>query len=470
MTLIHFIAAVSLLASGVSLGAPKSANDTGFITREWTNTGGKRIKATYLGVRGTDVFLKLQNGKITPLPLSKLSEADNKYIKGNRFEYHEAWRGWPGSVRISASSVSVSESEGDPGEYIYETPHFRFKSNVNLGNTLMKDLAMVFELTYQLHLKSPFGILAKPENELFEAMPFGTRDEYLTVGGPANSAGVYMLKDKVFKAPLDLMGVKSGSAGWRRVSKKVYNTSTIVHELTHMLAHDMLDTLPLWVNEGFAEYIARMPVEGNSFRTGRDQIKKGVLDHFVRGYEKSKRGRLGASQRRDYLMSDNLPELFHVAKVMTMTDAEWRTGSESSHPIRGQLPRMPKLYRTAHLIVYYFIQIEGQSGVAKLQRFLGKNRAIIKAYHQYRMDFAAYQKKMREFVKLPGVSKLEGGRIRHPSNLKPPKAPEPPCKDPKMVKMGGLQALLGGETPETVGKRIESALVEHFGVNLRFGD
>lgn len=63
-----------------------------------------------------------------------------------------------------------------------------------------------------------------------------------------------MGKDKVSLAPLDLMGVQPGPTGWRKGSQADYDPSTMVHELTHMLTHDMLDILPLWVNEGYAEY------------------------------------------------------------------------------------------------------------------------------------------------------------------------------------------------------------------------
>ena len=77
---------------------------------------------------------------------------------------------------------------------------------------------------------------------------------------------------------------------------------------------------------------------------------------------------------------------------------------------------------------------------------------------------------MQGFLKLPGVSKLPDGRIQYPSDLQVPQAPTPPFTDPNMVKLGGIDALLGGESAAVVGQRIENALRQDLGVKLKFGD
>ena len=127
-----------------------------------------------------------------------------------------------------------------------------------------------------------------------------------------------------------------------------------------------------------------------------------------------------------------------------------------------------KLYRTAHLILYYFIQIEGEKGVVKFRRFLEENQKNMSRYHQYLEDFKTYDTEMQAFLKLPGVAKLDNNQIRYPSSLTPPKPPVAPFTDPDALKMGGIGQLLDGETAEVVGARIEAALVKDLGVNFQF--
>ena len=449
--------------------------------RQWTNSEGKTLTAEYLGVQGANVVLRLPDGKVTPLALAKFSKADNAFVKQNPLAYHapsQTWSQWPAEVQIPMSFVDVKQSRSEVGAFVYTTEHFRFRSNVNLGIALMKDLAKVFELTYYLHSKSPFGILAHPDNGLFEARLFGTVQQYRAAGGPAATGGVYIPKEKVFLAPLDLMGVQPGLFGWRKVSQATYDPSAVIHELTHMLTNDMLEQLPLWLNEGFAEYIRCIPMENAAFKVSKDKIKQGVVDRIVTDFELSQRqkGKLKGAERMIFLASDKVPPLFPVAKVLQMTNAEWATGSAAGQrpptvaASSAPDPRKPRLYRTAHLILYYFIQIEGAKGVTKLRRFLAENRGYAARYHQYVADHRLYEAHVKDFLKQPGVVPLPDGRVRYPLSLTPPKEPPPPFTDPNMLKLGGLNALLGGESAEVVGNRIQAALRQDLGINLRFSN
>jgi hypothetical protein len=458
--------------------------------REWTNLDGRKISADYLGIQGSNVVLKLSDGTISQVPLVKLSAADNEFIRLNPIEYHEPWHAWPKERSGATTQAVVTEESAGAGDFVYTTRNFKFHSDVNLGMQLMTDMARVFELTYDLHSKSPFGILATPENKRFEARLFGTLDSYLNAGGKEETSGIYLRKEKVFLAPLELMGVRKGSAGWRKDSND-YSLDTVIHELTHMLTHDMLDNLPTWLNEGYAEYISHIPIEGKRFRTSPEQIREGIQEMFVQEYEKSrtrpdsKPARLDKAARATFLTGNDLPELFKVEKFLQMTDHEWATGSKATPPpatgkpptpgvkpmIFSQIPdptRLPRLYRTAHLIIYYFIQIEGENGVNKIRRFLEENRNNLAKYEQYREQYRIYEQEVLHFMELPGVTKTPDGRIRYPSNLQLPSAPKPPFTDPNILKQGGLIMLLARESPAAVGRRIEGALIKDLGMNLKF--
>ena len=469
----------AMTATGFGQAESKAA------ARVWTNANGKQITAEYLGIRGTDVALRAAGGKISFVPLASLSTADNAFVKANRLDYHEKWQAWPSDASQSMPGLTVGEEAAGAGGYVYTTKNFRFHCDVNLGATLMKDLARTFELTLQLHSKSPFGILAKPEKDRFEAKLFGKLDDYQKAGGPGSTAGVYLPKKKVFLAPLELMGIRPGTAGYRKITDE-YDVSTIVHELTHMLTHEMLNNLPLWVNEGYAEYIGSIPIQAGVFKTDKEKIREGVRDVFDMSHLQATTSSgkelpdWGKPEREKYLQGDTVPPLFSVASVLQMTDEVWTGGRSSSQTIVGPRGgttlttrdlnpnRLPRLYRTAHLIIYYFIQIEGEKGVTKLRKFLEENRRNLDRFEKLIQDFEDYEKAMVAFKALPGVTELPDGRFQYPAHLTPPKAPEgePPAEN--SLKLGGLPHLLDGESAQVVGERIESALRKDLGINLRF--
>lgn len=478
MILPHNIRSFSSLAFGVLtlawgtsvMRAQDAVPENVPVMREWTNLQGKTMTAAYLGHKGDDVAFQMKDGKLFFLPSIKLSPQDLAYLQEHQIPYMTAWKGWPREASASLSQVAVKEEGADSGKFYYTTANFRFECDVNLGGFLMKDLARVFELTHQLHTHSPFGILAEPENDFFQAHLISTHEAYMRQGGMKNSAGVYKPKEKIFLAPLDLMGVKQGSAGWRKDSNN-YDVSTIVHELTHMLTHDMLEGLPIWLNEGYAEYISNIPIRAQAFQTDPKSIREGVRDLFFRDHlaasgSNNKSRNYSTEEKENYFQSSEFPALISVREVLTMTDQKW--ASNDGMPYRYGYSRMIRLYRTSHLIFYYFMQIEGEKGVAKIRKFFEKNKKFLREFEKYQEDFKQYRLAMDAFFQLPGVVKLPDGRFEYPSELKPPVAPEPPLTSPEEITLSGLDELLAGESAEVVGAKIEKALIENLGIRFTF--
>ena len=150
-----------------------------------------------------------------------------------------------------------------------------------------------------------------------------------------------------------------------------------------------------------------------------------------------------AATRNAYLTGNDLPVLNRIEKVLQMTDHEWASGSKATPPSTARKPstqepkpmvfttvpdpaRLPRLYLTAHLIIYYYIQIEGGKGVDKIRRILAENRRKLAKHEQYREQYRIYEQELQAFFKLPGVTRTTDGKFRYPSNLQPPQAPKPP--------------------------------------------
>ena len=167
--------------------------------------------------------------------------------------------------------------------------------------------------------------------------------------------------------------------------------------------------------------------------------------------------------------------LYPVAKMLTMTTEEWDEPTRDKSKT-GRIFNQPSLasklmwqrYQTAHLILYYYIQIERSKGVAKLHAMVDQNRNDRVKRVQYEEAFKAYQEAFERFKNLPEVRQLPDGRVEYPSNLNPPKAPAAPFSDPSQLTNGAIKALLGEESVEVVGARIEEALRKDLGVNLVF--
>jgi len=157
---------VTLRAQSFSVTGSAAKSDS----RVWTSTDGKKITAEYLGVLGQSVYLKLDDGSVVPCPLDKISPEDVKYVSAHPLEYRLSWQAWPSQLPLAGVNVKREPKEGDM--FVYTTQKFRFLTKANLGEPLMKDLAQIFEQTYDLHSKSPFGVLSEPVNNYGSSAEF----------------------------------------------------------------------------------------------------------------------------------------------------------------------------------------------------------------------------------------------------------------------------------------------------------
>ena len=411
--------------------------------REWTSADGKKITGLMLGTEGDAVAIKLAaTGKSSKIPLSRLSEADREFVAKEGWPLPKPWKQWPTDIKINLDEISV-ESVAADGKFIYRTQHFEIVSAAELAPAVIKDIGRIFEGTYRLLDASPWGILARPKDNHFRAELYRTREAYIQAGAPTNSAGVYMTQRKVFMVPFESLGLKETPKGWQRTAD--YTTKTLIHELTHMLMDDALQTMPMWLIEGAAEYMELMPMRIGAFSPN---------GHFSALREHNKR-----------------EPAFPLGKTFPMTQSAWQNGGEEPAPQPepapgpGRATRMtggmglagrsneniPKLYHAGLLLTYYFIHLDGDGDAARLQRFIAasvKNADRIQAYER---EGEAYNKAVAEFIKHPDVQDMGGGNYRFPATMKPPVPPEFPfdCK-PEELPFKELDILLEGRSRETL--------------------
>ena len=100
--------------------------------RTWTSVQGKSLEAEFVRLDGQKAVLKRSGGQTVSIPLAQLSREDRDFIaargKGGAASSNPADNyhlPWPRTVKCQ-DNFKVETIKEEQGEYIYETPHFRF--------------------------------------------------------------------------------------------------------------------------------------------------------------------------------------------------------------------------------------------------------------------------------------------------------------------------------------------------------
>ncbi|MBX7210569.1 MAG: hypothetical protein K1X78_19840 [Verrucomicrobiaceae bacterium] len=487
LTLVPFFVAV---AAGIS-----SAE-----SRTWTNAQGKQIQAALVRVDGGNVILSLASGQPATVALASLSPADQEYARlhaadtagdGARKPWNQ--RSMPSSVSERQIDMNVRLVKDSPGDYVYRSGNFEFRSTAKLGLIVMNEVCRMFESTHELVGSLPWGIVPRPEEgrQVFMAELFETREQYLATGAPEWSGGYYSSKDKIFRIPFKELGLSSKGKVYTRTGP--INNDTITHEITHQMMHEYLPYVPVWLLEGTAEYTSNLPYKGGVFN-----IAAAVPGFKDMRAEFRKPRQRGLSFYRRYAPKwIGVPELWRFTTSITERDGNRpaavpeKKQDASGGVTPGQVPGplnvtlvtkpedLADRYFSSHTLVFFFVHLDGSGKGERLKRYFDalyeeKKKwpsfwkevgAYNKKLDELRPAYAAYRQAMDEFMKMPGVKDLGGGRFEYPKSLTPPQAPPaapkvpvpPDNTDPGAVRTKHLDVLLDGRTLEQLESEVRAA-------------
>jgi hypothetical protein len=251
--------------------------------RTWTSSYGKEIEGELVGFDGETVELKLADGRPAKFKLSLLSEEDQAFLaewkKNPPAEAAEpVSREWPEVVEVDVQldDIVIVEEDRDKRRYVYRSPHFEFVANGRLSKNVVREFSRVFEATYEVVKALPINIDPQPpEDGFWDVKLYNTRNEYFADGGPPGSGGVYMGGSGMVKVPLPNLGVEY--TGIRYIVDTDKTNSTLKHEITHQVMHEMLPYIPVWMIEGFAEFVECMPYSKGKYRF--NDIDDSVKEH-----------------------------------------------------------------------------------------------------------------------------------------------------------------------------------------------
>lgn len=450
--------------------------------RTWTDAGGRTLQAALLGFDSGQVTLQFPDGKTVRLQAMQLSAADRDFIGQNIGEVfdpitgkaipmsgevrHEAMsftagRSWPSTLTATKSLLFARSAGYDEATKCQKSRTRRFEYLLHRG-VYVEDVARVCEGTYELLRMSPWGIQAQPQDDFFRVEVFATMADYYQAGGPEGSAGVYMINERIFKLPLQSLGIML-PPGYR-LADPSRQMGTLIHEMTHMMMHDVLELLPMWFIEGSAEYASCIPYEDGVFSP--PLVGQGVIREFARGVKPP-----GAT-------NEIRPPLAPLADLLSISMRQWHeyaiAGAITPSPGPAKFPtgaadpvRMSSLYRSSLLLTYYFMNLEGDRRGTRLLQYLEAVRNEQPRWNAWREELFRHLTAQDEFMKKPEVKKLPDGSFTYPSFLTPPKAPVPPRPEyasGEVFKIH-LPILLNGKTAEQVAQEAYQAVAAQ-GVSL----
>lgn len=211
----------------------------------------------------------------------------------------------------------------------------------------------------------------------------------------------------------------------------------VYHELTHYFVQNTTAGMPLWLNEGLAEFYSTFRTEGSSVHIGRP-VPEHVL--WLRG---------------ESLIP--LPELFTI----NTTSRDYNEGM-----------RQGVFYAQSWALLHYLMTDADRR--AKLIQFLsqlGAGKSIEAAFSAaFAMKFTQLEQELRTYVRLFGFKYM-----KYPleeMNIPEPPTPEPMARDAVLFQFGHLLAHSGPATAESAQRFLSEALAanpEHAAAHADLG-
>ncbi len=256
-------AVLAVLIAYASGGLPVRAQEE---MRVWKNPQGREIKATMMELKGTDVTLRLESGTITQVPLRALSPLDQTYVKQAAARLATAAPAasqpvtgpltWPLDVVVDPKDLDIKVGVQNPAarEYEYKSGSFRYISKAPLSPSVMKAVAVDFELARQLMVQLPWGWQPQPKTGgSFKVYLTETQQDYINVGGSDNTnAGS---KDGYAFVRLSALGLKKLGARYAYdLKEKAAAEGEVMTMIVRLLIGDMTDLMLPWAAMGMETF------------------------------------------------------------------------------------------------------------------------------------------------------------------------------------------------------------------------
>ncbi len=262
---------------------------------------------------------------------------------------------WPRKVSVpkDAEVQEVPLPQNMSG-HLYASNHYVYFSPVELDAAARKTVSRLCECAFAANkaiaevLPVPRPVTERGERKFIITLK-PSLEAYHAAGGPPRSAGVFMGSYRKGAHPLkeedvamDQVMIPFESLGLNRdgaVQREDIDTHALVHELTHQ--QFLLNGLPIWANEGWAEYVGYVPYVGED------------LD-FDRGFS------LILHTARQRAAQNALDFDFRLVDFLTM----------DQQTMYGYMPLGKDTYTLSVMAVAFFVHLDGKRGIEAMKSYL----------------------------------------------------------------------------------------------------
>lgn len=165
----------------------------------------------------------------------------------------------------------------EAGRFVYQTKSFQIVTFKKHDHTLMTDFTKCLESVPQALQNIPAPLYAPSKKQKGQLLIVGRDEDYLAAGGAENTAGYYDgAKNQII---INWPHFRNNTTQTRILQEPAFDL--IVHELTHLLMHNLMWKCEPWISEGIAEYMAASHLgQGNfSFAQIDQAIRKRIKKH-----------------------------------------------------------------------------------------------------------------------------------------------------------------------------------------------
>ena len=262
---------------------------------------------------------------------------------------------WPRKVAVP-EDTELQEQPLPPGKtgHMYASNNFVYFSPVKLEPGARKTLVRLCECAFAAN-KAISEVIPVPRpstdrgDRKFIITLHPTMEAYFAAGGPKDSAGVFLGAYRKGAYPLketdiamDQVMIPFPSLGFNKsgaVQSEDINTHALVHELTHQ--QFLLNSLPIWANEGWAEYVGYVPYVGED------------LD-FDRGFS------IILHEAKKKSAHNALDFDFKLRDFLTM----------DQQTMYGYMPRGKDTYLLSAMMITFFVHLDGKRGLEAMKGYL----------------------------------------------------------------------------------------------------
>ncbi|MBQ8516382.1 MAG: hypothetical protein IJ498_02245 [Akkermansia sp.] len=275
--------------------------------------------------------------------------------------------GWLTRIPLPPSpDITRLPMPDENGEYVCITPHYRITCSRRPEEATLRRVADIFEATYAANLavasKLPVLRMRRGAEQppVMHVRLVPTMEEYHRLGGVRGSSGVYQssrlieadsgiapenqpctaqtLKQDTVLVSFPAIGLNADGT----LNEHPVNTHLLVHEGTHQCF--IFNNLPIWANEGWAEYIGSSP-----HVDGMIDFEKGFALISARARRSASAGRL------------NCP--FSLEEFFTMSKSRmYELGLHSTADA--------DTYALSAMTVAFFLHMDGTRGVEAMRQYL----------------------------------------------------------------------------------------------------